>query len=87
MSSPLDDRLSCDHLAGEFASNNARFGELRGEVERRARDNVGLLLMGPLAAATFIDTGTTQRTETEALERRNERLRDLMRQRSCPGAS
>jgi hypothetical protein len=81
--SPLDDRLSCLHLQGEHAANRARLLELTAEAERRGRDSIGMVLAGGIAGALFIDPGETQRAEAAALERRNERLRELGAARGC----
>lgn len=82
--SPLDDRLSCPHLQGELAANQARLAELAQEAERRGRDSIGMVLAGGIAGALFIDAGETQRAEAEALTRRNARLRELAATRDCP---
>ncbi len=81
--SPLDDRLSCGHLQGELAANEARLVELRDESERRGRDSFGMILAAGATGLLFLDDGSTQRSETEALGRRNERLRAMIGGRPC----
>ncbi|WP_439597638.1 hypothetical protein [Falsiroseomonas sp.] len=44
-STGLDDRLSCAHIQGELAANQARLPELARESERRGADNAGMLLL------------------------------------------
>lgn len=83
--SPLDDRLSCAHLQGELQANDARLEELRAESERRERDSVGLVLATGVTGLLFLDNGSTQRTEAEALQRRNAHLNSLIAERRCPG--
>jgi hypothetical protein len=70
-------------MQGEYAANQARTVELGQEAERRGRDSVGMILAGGLAGAMFMDSGSTQRREGEALERRNQRLREIAAQRGC----
>ncbi len=81
--SPLDDRLTCAHLQGELATNRARLAELGQETERRGRDSIGTVLLIGVAGAMFVDSGNTQKTESEALERRNTRLEALAAERGC----
>lgn len=81
--SPLDDRLSCEHLQGERVTNSARVSELAAETGRRQGDNVALVLGLGLAGAMMMDSGETQRQETEALQRRNARLDALLAERRC----
>lgn len=82
--SPLDERLSCEHLAGELGANEARRTELVSEGERRSRDNLGqVLLFGPIVGLSMADDGRTQQSESDALIRRNARLRGLQQARGC----
>jgi hypothetical protein len=83
--SDLDGRLSCAHLQGELQANTARLEELRAESDRRGRDSFGMILAAGVSGAVFLDTGSTQRTESEALLRRNARLEALITERRCPG--
>jgi hypothetical protein len=55
--------------------------ELGQEAERRGRDSVAMVRR--LGAAMFVDSGSTQRREGEALDRRNGRLRELAAIRGC----
>jgi hypothetical protein len=71
-------------MQGEYAANRARTVELGQEAERRGRDSVGMILAGGLVTGLmFADSGSTQRQEGEALERRNQRLREMAAQREC----
>lgn len=70
-------------MQGEYATNQARTVELAAEAERRGRDSVGLVLAGGIAGAMFIDSGSAQRQERNALDRRNQRLRALAAARGC----
>jgi hypothetical protein len=84
--SELDNRLTCAHLQGEFQANQARLDELRQESGRRAVENVGVVLaFGLIPGGMAVDTGSTQRTEAESLQRRNARLQALMAERGCSG--
>lgn len=82
--SSLDDRLSCAHLQGEARANAARLEELRAESERRGRDSFGMVLAAGVTGVLFLDDGSAQRAETEALRRRNARLETLIAERRCP---
>ncbi len=82
--SDLDDRLSCAHLQGEMQANSARLGELQAESERRGRDSFGLVLAAGVTGVLFLDDGSAQRTEVEALRRRNARLAAMVAERRCP---
>lgn len=79
---PFDDRLSCEHLAGEFANNEKRLAELLDERAFSNMNNVGLLVTSPL----FLDLSDTQKKEALALRARNERLAALMKEKSCSAA-
>lgn len=79
----LDAKLSCDHLAGEYANNKKRLAELVDERAFSDKNNVGLLVTSPL----FIDLSDTQKKEALALRARNQRLDELMREKGCPDVS
>jgi len=80
--SALDARLSCDHLRGELANNAKRLAELEGERKQSSANNAGFLVTSPL----FLDTQGTFKKESEAILRRNERLKSLMAERGCQAA-
>ncbi len=70
-------------MQGEYTASQARVVELGQEAERRGRDSVAMVLAGGLGAAMFVDSGSTQRREGEALDRRNGRLREQAAIRGC----
>ncbi len=74
-----DAKLSCAHLAGELSNNEKRLIELKAERDGKAAENIGLLLVSPL----FIDLSDSQKNEVKALIARNDRLKDLMSQKTC----
>lgn len=77
---PLDEQLSCAHLAGEYDNNNKRLTELTGEKQERTEANVGFLLVSPL----LLDLSDTLREEATAIAARNVRLTELMEVQDCP---
>lgn len=79
---PLDARLSCEHLKGEFDNNQKRIVELEGEKKESSTNNAGYLVSGPI----FLDTQGAFKKETEALNLRNARLGTLLSERGCEGA-
>jgi hypothetical protein len=78
--SPTDGRLSCEHLQGERAINEARILELGNERTTASRNNVGAFLAGGIF---MMDLNDTEAQEIEALQRRNARLDALSAQASC----
>lgn len=82
----MDDRLSCEHLQGEYFSNESRLCDFTKERRERDRNNAGMILMAPLAASTllFVDLSDTEQREVDALMRRNSRLQQLGARGGCP---
>lgn len=76
---PLDARLSCEHLKGEYDNNEKRLAELQVEKKESSRNNAGFLVTSPL----FLDTQAALKTETDAILLRNDRLKTLMLERGC----
>jgi hypothetical protein len=80
----LDDRLTCEHIQGELATNTARRQELAKETEGLGPRNAAVVFgLGLVGALAFGDTGSAQRTEQEALTRRDARLVQLAADRNC----
>ena len=77
-----DDRLSCDHLRAERSINDAKLADLVKERKNDNNNNVGIALMDPL----FLDLSGSERTEAEALNKRNAVLDGLMGQK-CPATA
>ncbi len=82
----MDDRLSCEHLQGEYSANGFRLQDFTKERRERNGNNAGMILMAPLAASSllFVDLSNTERREVDALTRRNARLQQLAAHRGCP---
>jgi hypothetical protein len=81
--SQMDDLLSCAHLQGELAANQARSLQLKQEADRRGIDNLGMIALTGVAGLMFLDDGRAQQAEEQALQRRSERLRGLAAARGC----
>jgi hypothetical protein len=69
-----DDRLSCDHLRAERGVNDSKLADLTQERKNAETNNVGQALAGPL----FIDLSSSERTEADALVKRNAVLDQLI---------
>ena len=82
MHNDYDDRLSCDHLRAERSINDAKLADLVKERKNDNNNNVGIALMDPL----FLDLSGSERTEAEALNKRNAVLDGLMGQK-CPATA
>jgi len=77
-----DDRLSCDHLRAERSINDAKLADLVKERKNDNNNNVGIALMDPL----FLDLSGSERTEADALTKRNAVLDGLIGQK-CPATA
>jgi len=77
-----DDRLSCDHLLAERSINDAKLADLVKERKNDNNNNVGIALMDPL----FLDLSGSERTEADALTKRNAVLDGLIGQK-CPATA
>lgn len=75
----IDSKLSCAHLKAERVNNDFRITELTGERSESVRDNLGMLISSPL----FLDMKNSEKTESQALLRRNTRLTLLMLGADC----
>lgn len=82
----LDTRMGCEHIRGEYSVNQARIAELSQESGRGNDTNAALVAavaVGGVANLMFLDLSDTMRRETDALQRRNQRLQGLASERSC----
>jgi hypothetical protein len=79
---PLDDRLSCDHLSAERRVNDARIADLKGEKNNAGVNNAGFLVFQPL----FLDVSNSENKEIAAFQERNKVLDRLISER-CAKAS
>jgi hypothetical protein len=52
--SVIDDRLSCEHLQGEYLTNASRLQDFSKERRERNNNNAGMILMAPLVASTLL---------------------------------
>ena len=77
-----DDRLSCDHLRAEREVNDSKLADLTKERKNDNNNNVGLAVMDPL----FLDLSGSERTEAEALTKRNAVLDGLIATK-CPATA
>lgn len=74
-----DDLLTCDHLRAEHGVNDSKLADLTKERKSDNANNVGMLLVGPL----FMDLSSSERTEAQALVKRNAVLDQLIAKK-CP---
>lgn len=79
VSNSWDSELSCSHLQGEYQNHDKRLVELTGERKDKPMHNVGMLLSSPL----FLDLSQAQKYEAEAIYKRQERLRSIMKNKPC----
>ncbi|MEP3889560.1 MAG: hypothetical protein ABJN69_03775 [Hellea sp.] len=75
----FDSELSCSHLHGEYQNHDKRLVELTGERKDKTMHNVGMFLSSPI----FLDLSQAQKYEAQAIYKRQERLRDIMKNKSC----
>jgi hypothetical protein len=79
-----DDRLTCDHLHAERGVNDSKLADLTKERKDANGNNVGTaLLEGPL----WLDLSGAERTEADALVKRNAVLDGLIAKRCGAGAA
>jgi len=76
----FDDQLTCDHLRAEMDVNTKHIADLMDEKDHSENNNLGAGLLMPLY---MIDLSHSERTEIEALQKRNETLTDLMKRKNC----
>jgi hypothetical protein len=78
-----DDRLTCDHLHAERGVNDSKIADLTQERKSANGNNVGTaVLIGPL----WMDLSGAERTEAEALTKRNAVL-DALIAKKCTAAT
>jgi hypothetical protein len=82
---PFDSQLSCAHLIGEYDNNFNRLTELTKESADKVANNIGYLVLNPLAAPILFDVSQTQKVEAEALTVRNAEIIRLGQSKSCAG--
>jgi hypothetical protein len=80
-----DAQRDCHGLSAEITQNNQRISELAGQKGAKVAQNTAAIVVGlfvwPVLFAT--DFQGTAKTETEALQKRNEHLAALARERGC----
>lgn len=84
---PLDQLFTCDHLTAEIAANTLRMEDLRDErVANRLRNLTrvpGAFFGNPLTALALADTSLAIYREIDALERRNDQVAEMRRDKQC----
>ena len=81
----IDNRLTCEHIIGEYVNNTRRLEELALEMDHVDRNNSSAVL-GGVGGLTTIDDLDAQRSESSKLAARNERLISLYADRGCSGS-
>ena len=79
-----DDRLTCDHLHAERGVNDSKLADLTKERKDANANNIGAaVLMGPL----WLDLSGAERTEAEALTKRDAVLDALIAKKCTAGVA
>lgn len=80
----FDEQMSCDDISLEVSNNQNKIQTLLPKTEKTGK-NVGLGVASVIFFPTlfFMDFSDAEKVEIEALQRRNDRLRILSRQKAC----
>jgi hypothetical protein len=77
---PDDALMSCAHLDAELAINKHHIDDLMDEKDHSENNNLAAGLLMPIY---MIDLSDTERKEMDALQKRNDVLTSLMKQKNC----
>jgi hypothetical protein len=81
-----DDKMNCQLMQTEYASNESRANALVGEKVKAQEQNAAKFVLMGMSGLLMMDLKDTEQVEIRALKDRNNRLARLMAGKGCPDA-